>query len=169
VCINIVEYKVVLLGLQKLRAMGLQNCIIKMDSNVIAGQIEKECIARDITLEKYRTLTRRMENYFRGFSIKHIDINKNTKANELENAAARKIALPPNGFFQTIEDLSVKTIEPKPRMVNFIQGEDRRAPIMTYLHHHYEPDHNTELLRMQQRGRAYQIIGIDLSYPSFKK
>jgi hypothetical protein len=29
---------------------------------------------------------------------------------------------------------------------------------MTYLHHHYEPDNNTKLLRMQQRPRAYQIV-----------
>jgi hypothetical protein len=30
---------------------------------------------------------------------------------------------------------------------------------MTYLHHHYEPDNNIELLRMPQRAKAYQIIG----------
>jgi hypothetical protein len=38
--------------------------------------------------------------------------------------AARKIALSPDVFFQTIEDSSIKTIEPEPRMVNMIQGED---------------------------------------------
>jgi hypothetical protein len=32
-----------------------------MDSKVIAGRIEKECIARDSTLEKYLALVRRME------------------------------------------------------------------------------------------------------------
>jgi hypothetical protein len=30
---------------------------------------------------------------------------------------------------------------------------------MAYLHHHYEPDNTTELTRMQQRAKAYQIIG----------
>jgi hypothetical protein len=30
---------------------------------------------------------------------------------------------------------------------------------MAYLHHHYEPDNNVELLRMPQRAKAYQIIG----------
>jgi hypothetical protein len=33
---------------------------------------------------------------------------------------------------------------------------------MTYLRHHYESDNDTDLLRMQQRARAYQIIGNDL-------
>jgi hypothetical protein len=41
-------------------------------------------------LEKYLALVRRMENYFRGFSIKHIDRNKNAEADELAKAAARK-------------------------------------------------------------------------------
>jgi hypothetical protein len=56
----------------------------------------------------------------------------------------------------------VKIIKPKPRMVNNIQGEDWRAPIMAYLRHHYEPDNNTELIRMQQRVKAYQVIGDEL-------
>jgi hypothetical protein len=33
---------------------------------------------------------------------------------------------------------------------------------MAYLYHHYEPDSNTELLRMQQRAKAYQMIGDEL-------
>jgi hypothetical protein len=47
-------------------------------------------------------------------------------------------------------------------MKNVIQGEDWRVPIMAYLHHHYEPDSDTKLIRMQQRVKAYQIIGDDL-------
>jgi hypothetical protein len=95
-----------------------------------------------------------MKKYFRGFSVEHINRNKNTKVNELVKAAARKIALPLDVFFQTIEDSSVKTIELEPRMVNVIQEEDWRALIMTYLHHHYKPDNNTKLLIMQERARA---------------
>jgi hypothetical protein len=142
--------------------MEVQNCILKTDSKVIAMQIEKEFIARDSTLQKYLALIRRLENYFRGFSVEHIDRNKNTEVDELAKAATRKTTLPPDVFFQTIEDSSVKTIELEPRMVNVIQGEDWQAPIMAYLHHRYELDNDTELLRMQQRARAYQIIGNDL-------
>jgi ribonuclease HI len=53
---NIAEYEAVLLGLRKLRAMGVQSCTLKTDSKVIAGQNEKECIARDATLERYLAL-----------------------------------------------------------------------------------------------------------------
>jgi hypothetical protein len=103
-----------------------------------------------------------MENYFRGFSNEHIERSKNTKADELVKAAARKTTLPTNIFFQTLEDSSVKIVELEPRVVNVIQGEDWRAPIMAYLHHHYELDSKIELLRMQQRVKPYQLIGDEL-------
>jgi hypothetical protein len=33
---------------------------------------------------------------------------------------------------------------------------------MAYLRHHYKPDNNTELIRMQQRAEVYQVIGDEL-------
>jgi ribonuclease HI len=113
-----------ILGACKLRAIGVQNCILKIDSKVIAGQIEKKCIARDATLERYLALIWRMENYFKGFSVKHIERANNTEADELAKAAARKITIPTDVFFQTLKDPSVKIVEPEPRTVNVIQGED---------------------------------------------
>jgi hypothetical protein len=48
--------------------------------------------------------------------------------------------MPVDVFFQVLEDASVKTIPPEPRVINIIEGEDWRAPIMAYLHHYYKPD-----------------------------
>jgi ribonuclease HI len=62
---NIAEYEAILLGLRKLRVIGVQRCILRTDSKVVAGQIEKECIAREPTLKKYLQLVRRMENFSR--------------------------------------------------------------------------------------------------------
>jgi hypothetical protein len=47
-------------------------------------------------------------------------------------------------------------------MINVIEGEDCRAPIMAYLRHYYELDSTTWHVRMQQRAKAYQIINNDL-------
>jgi ribonuclease HI len=66
---------------------------------VIAGQIKKECIARDNTLEKYLALIQRMEKYFKTFLVEHIDRSRNTEVDELVKAAARKAALPHDIFF----------------------------------------------------------------------
>jgi hypothetical protein len=48
--------------------------------------------------------------------------------------------MPADIFFQVLEDASVKTIPPEPRVINIIEGEDWRALIMAYLCHYYEPD-----------------------------
>jgi hypothetical protein len=47
-------------------------------------------------------------------------------------------------------------------VINLIQGEDWRTPIMAYLRHYYELDSITEHTRMQQRAMAYQIVNNDL-------
>jgi hypothetical protein len=103
-----------------------------------------------------------MDNFFKGFTVEHIKRAKNTEADELAKATARKTVLPSVVFFQTIEDPSIKIVELELRMINIVQGEDWRAPIMTYLRHHYEPDSSTDLTRMQQRVKAYTIIRDDL-------
>jgi hypothetical protein len=91
-----------LLGLHKLRAIRVQRCILHTYSKVVAGRIEKECIAREPTLEKYLALVRRMEFFFKGFTIEYIDINKNSEADELTKAAAHNNPLPADVFSQTI-------------------------------------------------------------------
>jgi ribonuclease HI len=50
---NIAEYEALLLGLRKLRAMGIRRVILKTDSQVIAGHVDKSSKARDPKLEKY--------------------------------------------------------------------------------------------------------------------
>jgi ribonuclease HI len=49
---NIAEYEALLLGLQKLRTMGIRRAVLKSDSQVITGQIDKSSKARDPKLEK---------------------------------------------------------------------------------------------------------------------
>jgi ribonuclease HI len=140
---NIAEYEAVLLGLHKLRAMGVQRCNLKTDSKVIASQIEKECIGRDKTLQRYLAAVQRMEKFLKGFIVQYIERAKNTDADELAKAAAKKELLPLDVFFQVVEDPSVKIVEQEARMINVVQGEDWRAPIMAYLCHHYEPNSTT--------------------------
>jgi hypothetical protein len=48
---NIAEYEALLLGLQKLRAMGIRRVILKTDSQVISGHVDKSSKTRDPKLE----------------------------------------------------------------------------------------------------------------------
>jgi hypothetical protein len=91
---------------------------------VVVGQIENECIAREPTLERYLALVRRMENYFKGFTIEYIKRTKNAEANELANAATRNTPLLANVFLQVMSHASIKTVESEPKVINVIQGED---------------------------------------------
>jgi hypothetical protein len=129
---------------------------------VVARQIEKECIAREPTLERYLGLIRRMENYFNRFTVEYIERNKNCEAGELAKAAARNTLVSADVFLYVLKDASVKTVPLKPRVINIIKGEDWRAPIMAYLHHYYKPDSKNEQIRQQQRAKDYQIVGNEL-------
>jgi ribonuclease HI len=50
---NTAEYEGLILGINKAEALGAKTLIVKIDSQVIAGQIEKEYTAREPELRKY--------------------------------------------------------------------------------------------------------------------
>jgi hypothetical protein len=82
--------------------------------------------------------------------VEYIECNNNVEADDLAKAATCNTPMPVNVFFQVLEDASVKTVLPEPRLINIIEGKDWRALIMTYLHHYYERDSKNEQTRMQQ-------------------
>jgi ribonuclease HI len=69
---NIAEYEALLLGLWKLKAMGIRRAILKTDSQVISGHVDKSSKAMDPKLEKYLDAVRRLDALFEGFSVKNI-------------------------------------------------------------------------------------------------
>jgi ribonuclease HI len=77
---NIAEYEALLLGLQKLKAMGIRRAILKSDSQVISDHIDKSSKARDPKLKKYLEGVQRMEASFEGFSVKNIPRGENEHA-----------------------------------------------------------------------------------------
>jgi ribonuclease HI len=111
---NITEYEAILHGLRKLRAIGVQTCVLRTYLKVVSGQIEKECIAREPTLEKYLALIRRMKNISRDSRwTEYIERNKNTKVDGLAKAAAHNTPISTDVFFQVIEEALVKTVMPE--------------------------------------------------------
>jgi ribonuclease HI len=120
---NIAEYEAILTGLQKLRVIGVQRCILRTNSKVVAGQIENECITREPTLRKYLALVRKMEK-IQGFHCRVYTQKQEYRCDELAKAPPRNTPLPADIFLQIILDASIKTIEPEPRVINIIQGKD---------------------------------------------
>jgi ribonuclease HI len=138
---NVAEYEAVILGLRKLRALGVTTCIIKTDSKVVAGQVEKDYAAKDPALLQYLTAVRSLERQFKGFTLQHVDRAKNEEADALAKAAARGEALPSDVFYHVIstpavhspEGLQITNNTEGHRIVNLIMTEDWRAPITLFL------------------------------------
>jgi ribonuclease HI len=97
---NIAEYEALLLGLQKLRAMGIRRAILKTDSQVISGHIDKSSKARDLKLEKYLDTVQRLDASFEGFSVKSIPRGENEHADLLAKSAAQGLPLPSKVFLK---------------------------------------------------------------------
>jgi ribonuclease HI len=134
---NVAEYEAIILVLCKLRALGVTTCIIKTDSKVVAGQVEKEYSAKDPALMQYLTAVRSLERQFKGFTLQHVDRARNEEADALAKAAARGEALPSDVFYHVIgtpairspEGLQITNNTEGHRIVNLIMTEDWRAPI----------------------------------------
>jgi ribonuclease HI len=108
---NIAEYKALVLGLQKLKAMGIRREVLKSDSQVITRHVDKSRRARDMKLEKYLDTVRRMEASFIGFSIKNIPRGENEQADLLAKSVAQGLPLPSEVFFETLKAPSVELME----------------------------------------------------------
>ena len=61
---NIAEYEGIVLGLNKAKALGAQKILIKINSQIIAEQVEKEYTAREPELIKYLATVRALKRRF---------------------------------------------------------------------------------------------------------
>jgi ribonuclease HI len=155
---NIAEYEALLLGLQKLKAMGIRREILKSYSQVITGHIDKSSKARDPKLEKYLDTVRRMETSFKGFSVKNILREKNEHADLLAKSAAYVLLLPLEVFFETIKAPSVELMERALLTISPVHSEDWRTEIVSFLQGNYLSDDVAYIKRMETRIRPYVII-----------
>jgi ribonuclease HI len=168
---NIAEYKAVILGLCKLRALGVTTCIVKTYSKVVAGQVEKEYSAKDPALMQYLTAVRSLERQFKGFTLQHVDRARNEEADVLAKAAARGETLPSDVFYHVIgtptvrnpEGLQVTNDAERHHIVNLIMTEDWRAPITLFLQGYYHPSDVNEAKRLKHGSQDFVLVG-DLLY-----
>ena len=80
---NVAEYEAVLLGLRKLKALGVRRAVLLSDSQVISDHIGGDATAKQETLQKYLKAIRRIENAFEGFTVKKIPRVENEEADTL--------------------------------------------------------------------------------------
>jgi ribonuclease HI len=155
---NIAEYEALLLGLRKLKAMGIRRAILKTDSQVISGHMDKSSKARDPKLEKYLDAVRRLEASFEGFSVKTYPKGGNEHADLLAKSAAQGLPVPSEVFFETIKAPSDELMERVVLTISPVHSEDWRTEIISFLQGNCLSDDEVYNKRMEARTRPYVII-----------
>jgi hypothetical protein len=113
--------------------MGIRRAILKTDSQVISGHVDKSSKARDLKLEKYLDTVRRMEASFEGFSVKNNPRGENEHADLLAKSATQGLPLPSEVFFETIKAPSVELLERAVLEISPMHSEDWRTEIISFL------------------------------------
>jgi ribonuclease HI len=155
---NIVEYEALLLGLRKLKTMGIRRVILKIDSQVISGHVDKSSKGRDPKLEKYLDTVRRLEASFEGFSVKNTPRGENEHADLLAKSAAQGLPLPLEVFFETIKAPSIELMERAVLTISPVHSEDWRTEIISFLQGNCLSDNEVYNKRMEARTRPYVMI-----------
>ena len=91
---NIAQYEGLILSLNKENALRA-----KIDSQVIAGQVKKEQMARELELIKYLATVRALERRFQGFTLQYILRAENIEADELVKATTNNLSIPNGAFY----------------------------------------------------------------------
>jgi hypothetical protein len=138
--------------------MGIRRAILKMDSQVMSGHIDKSSKARDPKLEKYLDVVRRLETSFEGFSVKNIPRGENEHADLLAKSASQGLPLPSKVFFETIKAPSVELMERAVLAISPVHSEDWRTEIISFLQGNCLSDDEVYNKRMEARTRPYVII-----------
>jgi hypothetical protein len=146
------------LGLRKLKAIGIRRAVLKTDSQVISGHVDKSCKARDPKLERYLDTVRRLEDSFEGFSVKNIPRGENEHANLLAKSAAQGLPLPSEVFFETIRAPSVELLERAVLTISLVHSEDWRTKIISCLQGNHLSDDEVYNKRMEARTRPYVVV-----------
>jgi hypothetical protein len=141
-------------------------CIIKTDSKVVAKQIEKDYSAKGPVLMQYLAAIQSLEKQFKGFTLQHIERNKNEEVDTLAKAVVKGKPLPSDVFYHIVgtpavrnpEGLQITQDADGHRIVNLIMAEDWLAPITLYLQGHYHPSNQSEAKRLKHRSRYFAIV-----------
>ena len=159
---NIAEYDGLILGLNKAKASGAKTLLIKTDSRVVAGQVEKEYLAHNPELARYLAAVRGLERRFKGFSLQYIPRADNSEVDELAKATANNVALPEGTFYQTLQAPATESLPKAFCSVLLTREEDWRQAIVDFLDGKTATEDEAATKRMEARARNYTIIDRNL-------
>jgi ribonuclease HI len=104
---NAAEYEAILLGLRKAKALRVRRLLIRTDSKLVAGHVDKSFVAKEEGMKRYLEAVRSMEKYFTGITVEHLPRGQNEEADALVKSAACGGPHLPGIFFEVLHAPSV--------------------------------------------------------------
>jgi hypothetical protein len=142
----------------KRRRSEPKKLLIKIDSQVVAGHVEKEYIARESEMVKYLAMMRALEQRFQGFTLKYILGSENAEADELAKAATNNLSMLEGTFYQVLHSPTIENSTKAFHTVLLTEFEDWRQAIIDSLNNVCHPEHEASTARMAARARSYTLI-----------
>ncbi|KAF0916670.1 hypothetical protein E2562_010521 [Oryza meyeriana var. granulata] len=138
--------------------MGAPRIIIRVDSQVAAGQIDKSFQARHQELAKYLAAFQKVEAHFKGMSVRIILRSKTADADTLAKAAANNKLLPAHVLYEVLHGSAVQDTDPDATsapVTAITTTSDWRGPIMDILSGRSEGSFGMEVQWLRQKVRGY--------------
>nr|CAE03827.1 OSJNBb0013J13.4 [Oryza sativa Japonica Group] len=159
---NAAEYKAVLLGLRKAKALGVRRLLIRTDSKLVAGHVDKSFEAKEEGMNRYLEAVRSTEKCFTGITVEHLPRDQNEEADALAKSAACGGPHLPGIFFEVLHAPSVPVDSPEVMAIDQEKlGEypyDWRTPFVKHLETGWLPVDEAEAKRLQLRATKYKMV-----------
>ncbi|GJY54394.1 reverse transcriptase domain-containing protein [Tanacetum coccineum] len=109
---NEAKYESLVAGLRIAEKMGVKNLVTKVDSHLVANQINGSYIAKEQSMIQYLEKAKALISGFRKFSIKEVPRSENKKADALSKIASTNFAhLTKQVLLEVLEEKSIEEKE----------------------------------------------------------
>jgi hypothetical protein len=157
---NAAEYEALVHRLSNVVSLGIKR--LMMYSLVVISQVNKDWDCSTDSMNRYRTVVRKLEDKFEGLKFHHVERDRNAAADALSKMGSSRAKAPPRVFVQEIQQSSI-TIEQMEECHVLGQAEaypnDWREPIIIYIRNEEEPDDKATTECIARQSAHYTIIG----------
>ncbi|GJV27727.1 reverse transcriptase domain-containing protein [Tanacetum coccineum] len=166
---NEAEYEALIAGLRIAEKMGIQNLEVKVDSKLVANQVNGTYVAKETDMIKYLEKVKALASTFRVFLIKQVLRSKNKKADALCKMAS--LALRPSqqtGVVEGGKKLKEKSMNESEVLAVVEEEEDSwMTPIHEYLTDETLPAKRKKARAIKRKSQRFAIINGILYKKSF--
>ena len=149
---NEVEYEALLKGLELAKFLGAKSAVIQGDSQLIIGQVNGTCEAKEERMKKYLSRVKRLIKRFKEANFFQIPREENMEANALANAAYA------DGLVDELDEVQYMSTIDLPE-VQQIEGEGNwMTPIIAYLRDGRLPEERDEVRKLRIISTKYVLI-----------